>query len=177
MFGAPVSGTFWTNSRNALAASTLAGAANRIELSPVVFPVDFTIDQIGVRCQTGVAAANVKIVVYASGSDGYPSTLLKETASLSAATTGTNLTEAFSYTFLAGVCYWVGVRHDSTATLRSIPLGATSPLGIADMASTTHFTTLRRTLTFATAATDPWAFVAGDRISNVSPTQVWFRAA
>lgn len=178
MFGAPVSGTFWENGmQNATAHGTLAGAANRIELSPVIFPVNFTVDQINARCTTGVAATNVKLVVYASGNDGYPAGLIKETASLSTATTNTTQSEAWSYTFLAGRIYWVGIRHSGAPTMRAIPVAGTPSLGIVDATATNHYTTLRRTLTYATAATDPWSFVAGDRTANVAPTAIRFRAA
>jgi hypothetical protein len=178
MFGAPVAGSYWENGMlSASAHTTLAGAANRIELAPVIFPRNFTVDRIAARCTTGVAAAEVKLLVYASDADGYPGTLIHETATMSAATTNTTQEATLAFTFLAGVMYWVGIRHSSTATMRAVALASTPSLGLSGVDAATHFTVLRRTLTYATAAPSPWAFVAGDRVASIAPTAIRFRAA
>lgn len=178
LFG-PVAGTYFENGGlGASAHGVLVGAANRMEVAPVVFPRDFAVDRIATRCTTGVAASTIKMIVYASDpTTGWPSTLIHETAALATTTTNTTQEATWAYTFLAGVVYWVGVRHSLTAGLRAIPVAATPSLGLSDVVAANNFTTLRRTLTYATAAPASWGFVAAERTSNILPTAIRFRAA
>lgn len=82
-----------------------------------------------------------------------------------------------SQTFTAGTIYWVGVRHSSTATLRAIPIASCLPLGLLSNTATNPVTVLRRTLTYATAATTPWVFTNTDRVAAVNPTSIRMRIA
>ena len=76
--GGYVVGQFYDQSFHAANASTTAGVANRIELYPYFTNVALPINQIGVAVATAVASAQAKVVIYATGSDGWPSTVIFE---------------------------------------------------------------------------------------------------
>ena len=174
--GGVVVGQYYDNSFQGAASATLIGAANRIDLAPYYTSIDLRIDRIGCSVSTGVAASNIKIVVYSATSAGWPDVLLYESGDLSSASAV--MAEAtLAFTFLKGTIYWVGVRHSATATLRTINVSSAVNLGLASSTATSYATILRRTLTFATAATSPWVFTNSDRVSNISPPSIRFRAA
>lgn len=174
--GGVVSGQYYDNSFQGTASSTLAGAANRIDLAPYYTSVQLPIDQIGCSVSTAVAGALFKIVIYSADSNGWPDALLYESTDLSGAATGYAF-EAVSFTFSSGVQYWVGVRHSSTCTLRTINVSSAVNLGLTSSTAANYATILRRTLTYATAAPSTWSFVNSDRVANVTPPSIRFRAA
>lgn len=170
------SGTYYDNSFSAGAPTTVAGVADRMEVSPYFSGFNFTIDRIGVNVSTAVASALAKVVIYAtSATTGAPSALLYESASLDCSTTGTKEI-AVSLTFTAGVQYWIGVRHSSTATLRAVPLTNCKCLGLGLSTSTTYLTALRTTLAFATAASSTWPSISSAQLVSTTPVSVRFRA-
>lgn len=172
--GGVVAGRFYDNSFQGTASSTLAGAANRMDLAPFYTSVPLAIDQIGVAVSTAVAASNVKVVIYSTGSDGWPEDLLYETANLSCATTGYK-SESLTFSFNSGTMYWVGVRHSSTATLRTINVSSAVNLGLTGSTATTYANVLRSTVTFANAAPDPYTFAAS-QLTAATPPSIRFRA-
>ena len=174
--GGVVTGFFYDNNPHG-GVGTLAGAANRVDMAPFYTSIPLSIDQLGVSCSTAVASSQVKVVIYSSDANGWPDTRLYETAALSTAATG-YVFETLSFTFSSGVQYWLGVRHSSTATLRTIAINSAWNLGLGSNGhSGTQSTVIRRTLTFATACTTPWAFTGTDLVSNVTPPSIRFRAA
>jgi hypothetical protein len=167
-FYTPASGSFIEPAAAmAYTTTTIAQVADRWDMSPFTPSATYTIDQLGLLV-TGGAAFNCKVTVYSSGSDGWPDALLYETGDLSIASTGFK-NEAVSITFEAGVQYWVGIRSSGTGTLRGIALIALPNLGLALSTSTAQNTILRRTLTYATAATDPYGFTSADPTSSIMP--------
>lgn len=174
--GGIVTGQYYDNAFQGTASSTLAGAANRIELAPYYTSTTFSIDRIGCGVSTAVAGALFKIVIYSTNAAGWPDALLYESGDLSGATVAFAET-TLSFTFLSGVQYWVGVRHSSTCTLRTINVSSAVNLGLTSNNATSYVTVLRRTLTYATPATSPWNFVNSDRVANITPPSIRFRAA
>lgn len=173
--GGVISGQYCDNSFHAAASAALAGVANRMDLAPYYTSVDLPIDRLGVAISTAVAGASVKIVIYESDENGWPSNLLYETASLSGAVVAF-VEEALTFTFLRGKQYWVGVRHSSTCAVRCVALTSAVNLGLSSNTAANYSTILRRTVTFANAAPNPWNFVNTDRTSNITPPSVRFRA-
>lgn len=164
--GGVVSGLYYDGSVGGLTTATLAGAANRMEGHPFVSPVDFTIDRIGIQIVTGVASATAKIVIYNSGTDGWPSTVAWEgTSDLDCSTSTSFSEEALNFTFVGGKKYWLFVRHSSTATLRCIPTSNAGNLGLNSNTAASYYTGLRRTLSYATPATNPFAFTSADLVA------------
>lgn len=173
--GGIVSGSYYDNSFQGTASATLAGAANRMDIAAFFTSVPLSINQIGVGVTTGVAGAQVKILIYETGDDGWPSNKLYESAALSAAATA-YVFEALAFTFQSGRTYWVGVRHSATATLKTISVSSACNYGLTSNNSTTYANVLRKTLAFATVAPASWGFVAADLVA-ATPPSIRFRAA
>jgi len=175
--GGFVVGNYYDNGFRVTGSSSLGGAINRMELAPFMVSTPLRIDQIGVECTTPVASATGKCLIYTSGADGWPDALVYETATpLDFSGTGYKF-EAVNILFDRDRVYWVGVRHSSTATLRAIGAAGALPIGLAASTGAAYFTTLRRTLAYATAAPNPWAFTSTDLTSNVNPTSIRMRSA
>ena len=153
--------------------TVLAGAANRMDIFPWVCPYDFASDLAAVNVTTAVASATGKIVLYeANPTTTYPASLLAESPVLDFSTVGAK-TAALSYSFKAGNVYWLGIRHSSTAALSGWPLQ--SCLNINGQSPvTTAASSVRRTVTFANAAPNPWVFNVAEITANVA-TAIWLR--
>lgn len=173
-----ITGQYVDQALTALANTTLAGAANRIELYPYIPQVSHSIDRISCYVTTGVASAQVKLLIYDSDANGYPGALIFESGALAAATTNAiaEATISPSQAFVAGHVYWVGVRHSSTSTLRAVALGSCPAFGTTST-GTAYYTVCRRTLAFATAAPSNWAFANGDRVAGIAPTAIKMRVS
>ena len=175
--GGIIVGQYYDNAFQATSPTTLAGAANRVDMAPFYTSARLRIDRIGVAVSTAVASALGRCFIYGSDADGWPDDLLYEGSS-DLDFSGTGLREhTLDFTFDSGRQYWVGVRHSSTATLRTINLGSAVNLGPNGGAATNYFSAIRRTITFANALPSTWNFVAGDRVANVTPPSIRMRAA
>ena len=175
--GGVIVGQFYDNAFHGTASGTLAGTANRMDLAPFYTSVPLPIDQLGVAVSTAVAGSLLRCFIYASNADGWPDALLYEGASdLSGAATGF-VSHSLSFTFASGRQYWVGVRFSSTTTIRAVPTASAVNLGVNGSAGNFYFTALRRTLAFATPLPANWGFLPGDRVANVLPPSIRFRAA
>jgi hypothetical protein len=166
--GIPIAGEYIDQSYSPVNNTNLGSVADRIELYPFLSAIDFDIDQIGVA--VAIAGGNLaKIVMYASGSDGNPTTIIYEGGDLTLTPTGLKV-EAMSHTFMKGVRYWLGIRISATgASMRGVPLTGQKPLGTVtgDGTGSTYDTALRRTLAYASPAPSPWNFVVTDRVNAV----------
>ncbi len=157
------------------ATSTLTGAAGRMDLFPFVSSTDLAVDALGVNCTTAVAAALCKLVVYEALPNGQPGSLLLETGTADLSTVGNKVLTA-SLTLYRGRTYWLGVRHSSTAALSAWALQATPDINGGTTMVTTARKTLRRTVTFASAAPATWNFVSSE-INAAGATAIWLRMA
>jgi hypothetical protein len=79
--------------------------------------------------------------------------------------------------FIKGTLYWLGIWSSSTATYRSIQLSNALIIGGIGAAgiTTTYGTVIRRTVSFASAAPDPWVFSSGEITNNIRPPQILAR--
>lgn len=158
------------------ASSTIAGAANRLSLSVFYTPRPISVDTFAVNVTTGVASANVRVLIYSSSpSTGIPVTKLYESGNLSAATSATYPSEAASFRFAANTLYWVGVHHSSTATVRGMAIASCLPIGLASGTGTTENTELRTTPTFGSALAT-YSYSSANGTSAITPL-VYFRVA
>jgi len=174
--GGYVINNFYDNAFAGTTATTAAMAANRAELAPFYTNARLTIDQIGIAVSTAVAASLAKIVIYSTSSGGWPDVLLFEGTDLDCATTGYKFTDP-AFTFESGVQYWIGVRSSSTQTIRTINTSSARNLGISGSNNTTYYTVLRRTITYADAAPDPWVFASGELTAGATPPSIRFRVS
>jgi len=172
----PVAGDYALSTTGAggAATGTLAGAANRMDLFPFIPRDDITLDRLAVNVTTLIAGALGKIVVYSSDATGRPASLLLETADLDFSTTGVKAATV-ALTLRRGICYWLGIRHSSSATLSAWASTATPDIN-GGAPATTARKVLRRTLAYATAAPASWGYLASE--TNAGPgTAIWLRAA
>lgn len=174
-FVKPSIGRYAENRFNANSTSTLVGVANRIDLVPWMVPYTYDIDQFGVEVSTLIASALGKVVIYSADAEGKPDALLYESGNLDFGSTGYKFANP-GITLQAGTLYWFGIRESSTATLRrfggadAIVIGRSSGAGT----QTTSFTMIRRTVTFANPAPDPWVHNNSEYVANVAiPTFRW----
>ena len=173
-FTQPGTGDFITTSMGSgTTTATAAGVAGRFDLFPFVPRGDVTCDQIAINVSTLVAAAQGKLVIYASNALGQPTTRLFESAVLDYSTTGFK-TATIAITFRKGQVYWIGNRHSSTAALTTFATGATPDLTTSDLTLQLR-KVLRRTLAFATAATDPWGYLSTET-TNGSAVATFLRS-
>jgi hypothetical protein len=172
----PVAGDFLltTSGAGGTAPGTLAGVANQFDLFPFSPRADVTLDRLAINVTAAVASALAKIAVYTSDANGRPDQRLTESGDLDCSTTGAKLATV-SLTLRRGTVYWIGVRHNSTATLSAWAATATPDINGGGIVPTAR-KVLRRTLTYASAAPASWAFVSSE--INAGPaTAVWLRAA
>lgn len=174
--GGIVPGKYYDNSFHGATPTVLIGAANRVDMAPYFSSQSLSIDQLGIGVSTGVGGALVRCFIYSAGSNGWPDTLLHETPDLSAASAVYTF-ETLSFDFDAGRQYWLGVRHSSTATVRTIPLTSAVNLGLSNNSNATYLTVIRRTLAFATPLPSTWGFTDSELVSNVTPPSIRMRAA
>lgn len=175
--GGVIVGQYYDNAFQGTGSSTLATAANRVDMAPFYTSQRMRIDQLGVAVSTASAGSLLRCFIYESGAEGWPDQLLYEGDSdLSGAATG-YVSHSLDFTFDSGRQYWLGVRSSGTPTLRSINLSSAVNLGVNGNNGTQYFTMLRRTLAFATPLPASWGFVSGDRVANVTPYSIRMRAA
>lgn len=172
----PISARYYDQSITGTAHTTLAGAAGRIDLSPVCFPFNVVIDRLGVNVTTGVASALGRVVIYGAGANGQPlSRVFYGASDLDLSTTGAK-EHTVSFTFQAGVLYWVGFHHSSTATLSAIAVAGLPSLGLSAANATNPLTAVRQTVTYASGAPLSFNFVAASHLTaNVAVSSIRFR--
>jgi hypothetical protein len=100
---------------------------------------------------------------------------LLETGTADLSTLGNKVLTA-SLTLYRGRTYWLGVRHSATASLSAWALQATPDINGGTAMVTTARKTLRRTVTFATAAPATWIYSAAE-INAAVATAIWLRMA
>lgn len=169
---ANIAGQHGDNSFTPANSTTLAGAANRFEIAPYIPESTFSVSEIGCAVSSAIASALVKVVIYSATTRGEPDTLIYEGIDLDASTTGYKF-ESVTFTFEVGKMYFVGIRHNSTATLRSIPPANCFNLGlIGGGYGSTYGTVLRRVLTYTTPAPLNYNLVNTDRVAAIAAPSV-----
>jgi hypothetical protein len=164
----PAAGEFIGNGLNATALGTQIQVANRTVLAPWVPGYDVTIDQLGVSVSTGVAATNVKAIIYASDANGRPDAVIIETANISSAANATVMSTIASTALTAGTTYWVGIRSSGTATVRTLGVGSAPAVTYTTAATPLIESALVKTETFANAAA-AWGYVASQHSNALIP--------
>jgi hypothetical protein len=154
----------YNQSIGAVAKSAVAGVANRLDLMPFIPSVNLTIVNLSIEVSTLIAASNARILVY-SNLNGLPNTKLVESTNLSCATTGVKI-YTISYTFLAGITYWIGVHWSSTQNLRAIPISGLLNIGTPAAAGSTNYSLYRLSVAFGSA---PATYSGGVLTSSIGP--------
>ena len=153
---------------NTAAAGIVAGAANSLDLFPFTPPFDVVSTGLSLRFNAGTAGGTAKFVVYEGAADFRPGTKIFEGAD-QAVTAAVNIADTFAWTYLASKTYWFGIRQNIVGlSPNAWTLAATPDLYVIGF-STTLRKTLRRTLTYATAAPSTWNWLTADSSANAAP--------
>lgn len=164
--------------------TTIAGVANRIQLHPCFALFNKTGSPVTLNLSimvTVAVAGSAKIVVYAADpATQVPTTRLGESGTVATDTVGVK-TIAVALTgvtsLVAGTRLWVGVRTSSTATCRAVSLeSAYSFGGVGTVSGQSFGTVLRRTVTFTSAAPNPWVYNAAELTLGITPYAVFVSA-
>ncbi|MER2529358.1 MAG: hypothetical protein ABTR07_15645 [Candidatus Competibacter denitrificans] len=172
-------GRYYDQSLTAATITTLTGAAGRIDLTPLCFPMTVAVDRIGFRVSSPVAGATGRVVIYTSDSLGQPDQryVLYDPPLSMAAVAFVEHTPITSTVFSANVLYWVGIHYSSTPTVNAIPATALRPLGFNSTASTNYATVIRKTITYANGPPLAFGFTAANLTENVAAPSIRFRVA
>lgn len=142
LFPGPVVGNWYIPlGCNSIGAGTAPGV-NSIRLKLVYFPVQITIDTLGLNISTLGAGGNVQIAIYANNaSTGRPTgTALVSTASITTASTGV-VSSAASLQLGPGF-YWTATNTDSAAAVFRAETAATATFMSMYLGSATQVTDL-----------------------------------
>lgn len=141
-------GQFLTPQLTALALTTIAAAANRLDYLPFIPAQDVTIDRLDVEVSTLIAAAQARLAIYADNA-GAPGALLRDgTSVLDCSTQGLKIATITSLTMAAGTTYWLAILSSSTQTYRGVAVGALMPMLVSATLNATYVHK-RQTQTFA----------------------------
>lgn len=167
----------WIRAERAVAGATAvtSGAVDRIQLYPFYFPSVVSISDAANVVTTFAASAKGRVLIYETGSNGYPTNLLAQSADLDYSSNGTK-TATCVFTTSPARQYWCGVWHNSTAVISSFQLTSIYPLPQAAVNGTGCGMIVRNGVSFAGSAPDPWNYVAGED-TTASPPAIWFKAA
>lgn len=171
----PGSGRYIATGPHGGTLTTVGGGANRMEIAPWICPINITTDRLGLLVSTGVASANAKVIIYAADANGRPTTLLYESGDIDCSSI-TFASVAKAVTLTAGTLYYIGVRHSSTATLNAFQPYMVPSLDWGTTPTASALKVFRRTLTYATAAPNPWGFDANEATA-ASPNAIFLRVA
>ena len=174
--GGYISGQFYDNAFHANASQNIAGAANRVEMSPFFVSENLTIDRLGVAVSTAVAGSLLRCFIYGSNSQGWPDQLLYEGDGDLSGATAAYVGHTLDFSFNTGIKYWLGARYSANTTVRGIGLGSLSTLGVTTQGGLSYNTKILRAITFANALPQSWAFEPSDLETGVCPS-IRFRVA
>lgn len=169
-------GFYISQARNVGAGSTAAILADTMYLTPFITDKALTIDQIGVSIGTGNAAAATKIAVYSSNAANAPSALVHETGAIDCSANGLKM-EAWAYTFLPGVLYWIGTRTNQAGPLTFLLISSAAFPELNRTAAGGILSSIRVAKTEASAAADPFPAVALADLQNIVVPVVMMRTA
>lgn len=150
-------------------------ATNIIRLYAFCPTRDVTVDGVAVIVASGSASNNVKAVIYASDSNGRPDALLAESGDMATDSTGTKTASIASLSLVAGNTYWVGIRATATISIQAIASSGVPDINGGSPAASLR-KTLARTLTYATAAPDPWVWSSAE-IGAGAAHHIWLKVA
>ena len=157
--------------------TTLAGATNRMDLTPYFVGRDFEIDRLAISVITAVASSECKIVVYTADFDGWPDILVYESIGIDTSTTGAKEVTVDPPLYMdRGKQYWFGVKHNSNPAIRSLNVTVNIPLGMTNSSAANYFTICRRTVIYSDPAPSPYDFASNPGLgSNITPPSIRFR--
>ena len=165
-----VVGGWLTNSFHGTNLGTIAGAINRLELSPFYYSEPIRLDSIGVSvtAASSTGGGDCRVLIYVDDGSGFPGDLVYAGPNLDTTTTGAKQDGAADLTLDSGRTYWLGVHWNSAATLRGIAVASAANLGLSGDNANTFFNKLRQTPAYGSHP-DPYVFASGNRTTGIPP--------
>lgn len=139
-------GTFISTAINAIALTTLAGAAGRLDYIPYIPATNISISALAFEVTTLLAGSNARIGIYSSNANGTPNALIAGSGDLSCAAAGVQ-SFATTQNLVAGTLYWLCIHTSGTQILRAIPVAGALPIR-SSASGTTVLTVGRATQTY-----------------------------
>lgn len=146
---------------------TQASAADRIDLTPIVMPVDISIDQVAIDVTTP-ATGDARVVIYASDDLGRPSGLYAQSADMSTGTAGLR-TAALATTLRAGAQYWIGIWTQAAPVLRVVTDAV--PISWSNASPPAPRRVLRKSVAW-TGSASTWTYTASDPVAASAPVVI-----
>jgi hypothetical protein len=141
----------------------------------VLFPfrpdIPWTVTEICLEITTAAASSAVKYVIYSAAANGQPGSLLLETGSLDATTTGNKIATGLNLSLSGGAVYWIGVRVSTASSLgyRGWANGTTMALPIQSPPSPSPRSSILRYMTYASAPPSSWVWSTSELSLNPAP--------
>lgn len=159
------------------APGTSAGVADRMDIY-LWRPAHTMQLNVGwINTTTLLAGSSCKIVLYGADANGNPSNLLWESNPISCAAAGAaSDTLSSPVTVVGGQLYYPGIRFSGTQAISSWQYTAIPDIHGGTAFSTIARKTLRRSLTYATAAPAAWGYTSSE-IANGGAAAIQFRVA
>lgn len=149
--GGYISGQYIDNCINATPTSGNTSASNQLTLMPFQVWKDVTVDRVGLNVTVGYASSNFQILIYDSDPvTGWARNRLLKTGNISSSGTG-YLYSSSTFTFRKGVRYWIGCHTSAGIQITVIQLQGMLNLGLTGATAVSHWTALRKTVTFGNA--------------------------
>lgn len=125
-----------------------------VRLSPYIPSQSFTTSSLFINVSTATAGSLCTIVIY-SDVNGVPTNLLYESADLDCSTTGLK-TATTSFSFVAGTCYWLGLKTNAiTSTRFHLTTASSLPLSMLNANSMVSYQ--RSSITYTSPSPSPLA--------------------
>ena len=138
-----VTGRYISAGINAVALSTIAAAAGRLDFYPFIPAKNITINELAVEVTTLLAGGQGRIGIYSSDANGNPANKIIEGAAVfTTDAVGSKILAIANTTLTAGTIYWLAVHSSGTQTYRGIPVAGMMSLGHDITLNAVH--TLRR---------------------------------
>lgn len=158
----PQTGQSVSSSINAAALSgTLALTANRLYTNPFIPAQTITCSSLYINVSSLVVGALSRILIY-SDLNGLPDTKLYESADLDCSTIGVK-TATTTFTFTAGVTYWLTIHTNSTPQLIAILSSQLIPVRLSGTSVSSYF--VRSSVATFGSAPSPFGAVTGSSTS------------
>ncbi len=146
---------------------TQASAAGRIDLTPIVMPVDISIDQVAIDVTTP-ATGDARVVIYLSDDLGRPSGVYAQSADMSTGTAGLR-TAALATTLRAGAQYWIGIWTQAAPVLRVVTDAV--PISWSNASPPAPRRVLRKSVAW-TGSASTWTYTASDPVAASAPAVI-----
>ena len=168
----PIGGSIGINAIHT-AAGSIGFLTDKIRIAPFELAAPMSIDQLSIRVFATSASSGrlLRIAIYSSDADGWPSSLLQVTGDLSGETAGLVAADIVPLDLEAGQVYWAGVQVNANYNLLGFNSGT---ILSAALDAGQPALSLEKSGTWAGGPPEAWAYSSAD-FSLFGPAQILMR--